>query len=47
MSVGDDDRRMQVAVTSIVLAGDLGRGLEFLAIVLEGDLDLNSCYFYY
>ena len=40
-------RRMQVAVLSIVLAGDLGGGLWFLAIVLEGDLDLNSCFFYY
>ena len=35
----------QVAVTSIVLAGDLGGGLWFLAIVLEVDLDLNSCFF--
>ena len=34
-------------VCSIVLAGDLGGGLGYLAIVLENDLDLNSCFFYY
>ena len=38
---------VSVCLSTIVLAGDLGGGLGFLAIVLEGDLDLNSCLFYY
>jgi len=36
-----------VRVCSIVLAGDLGGGLGFPAIMLDGNLDLNSYFFYY
>ena len=36
---------VSVCLSTIVLAGDLGVGLGFLPIVLESDLDLNSCFF--
>ena len=35
--------RLSLGLSTIVLAGDLGN----LGIVLAGNLDLNSCLFYY